>query len=191
MSVIVQCPNCHDTVQFYRLPVERCARCQAEYPEAVRHPAESALGRDLSPKPSLLVLGQFVTSFMAGIVLLLLVLAPFNLASYSIDGQVVTGLEFLRDGGLSFALIGGWFAAIAIGLWRERAWARPVMLAYWPISAALVVALSWHDAHLLSTVVSTGLFTLIAFPTAAWYLYDKENVVAYFKSRAREVSRDA
>lgn len=192
MSVIVQCPSCHDAIQFYRLPVERCPRCQSAYPDAVRHHAESALGRDLAPKPALLVLGQFGTTFMGGICLLFLVLAPFNLASYSISGQAVSGREFLVDGGgYAFGLIGGWVAAIAVGLWRERAWTRPLMLAYWPVSGALTVALEWHEADFVTTIVSMLLFTGVAFATAAWYLYDKENVVAYFAARARGTETSA
>lgn len=188
MSVIVQCPTCHETAQFYRTPIENCPRCQAAYPDVVRRPAESALNRDLAPKPACLVLGQFVTSFGGGLFLLLLALAPFNAASYSVDGQPLSGPEFLRaGGGYGFGLIGIWLTIIAVGLWRERAWARPFMLAYWPISFALMVALSWRDPNFVTSVVSTGLFAIGGFAGAAWYLYDKENVVAYFSSRARAV----
>ena len=188
MSVIVLCPTCHETAQFYRTPIANCPRCQTVYPEIVRQPAESALKRDLAPKPALLVLGQFVTSLGGGLFLLLLALAPFNAASYSINGQPLTGPEFLRaGGGYGFGLIGVWLTVIAVGLWRERAWARPFMLAYWPISLALLAALSWRDSDFVTSVVSTGLFTVAGFAAAAWYLYDKENVVAYFASRARAV----
>lgn len=190
MSVILQCPNCHQTAQFYRRPIENCPRCQAPYPGVIRQPAESALQRDLAPKPALLLLGQIVTTFGGGVFLLLLVLAPFNAASYSINGQPLSGHEFLRaGGGYTFALIGIWLTAIAVGLWRERAWARPFMLAYWPITEALVVAQSWHEPDFVTSVVSTGLFTIAGFAVAAWYLYDKENVVAYFASRARVVDK--
>jgi len=184
VSLIVQCPGCHEATPFHRLPIERCPSCQSVYPTEVRLPAERGLRHSVAPKPALLVLGTFVSGFVGGVCLLFVVLAAFNMGAYRIDTQPVSPCEFLRVGGPSFTLLGLWFGAIAFGLWRERPWARPLMLAYWPLSTALVVALDWRQADAVADGLAAAFFSLIAFAVAAWYLYGKSNVVAFFDARA-------
>lgn len=80
-------------------------------------------------QPDLLIIGKYVSTFAAGIILVLLILAPFGAGDFTIDGETVSGAEFLRrGGGITFAAIGALLVAIAVGLWRGRAWVRPLMM---------------------------------------------------------------
>lgn len=191
MSLLVQCPTCGQTATFHRTPVQRCPRCEGPYPEAISVRAERALRHDLAPKPALLLIGQGICGFAACLFLLFIPLAALNIGSYSISNRPVSSAEFLRVGGPPFVLIGGWFAAIALGLWRDKSWSRPLMLAYWPVSTAIGIALLWNDPDLVTNIASGCIFGAIAMSIAAWYLYRKDNVVAYFDTRARDRKADA
>src|SRR5687768_16262081 len=102
MSVIVLCPNCQFAATFHRTPITLCARCQQPYPDAVRAPAERALGASAAPKPALLVLGQVLSACAAVGFLSVLILAPFDLGTFTIEDQQVSGPEFLRRAGIAF-----------------------------------------------------------------------------------------
>jgi uncharacterized membrane protein HdeD (DUF308 family) len=188
MSTIVQCPTCLETTPFHRPPIASCPRCQASFPESVRGAAERALRHDLAPKPALLVLGQVVMTFMAGIFLLFLPMASFNVGSYSIGDQQMDGHDFVRHGGaLAFGLVGLAFGVIAYGLWRDRPWTRPLMLAYWPVVAAVLVAVAWNDPDFAENVAVACVSGVIETAVAGWYLYRKANVVAYFEAHDPDV----
>jgi hypothetical protein len=136
----------------------------------------------LVPKPALLWVGQFATALAGGMTLLLLALAPFDAGTFTLNGEEVSGPEFLRrGGGLVFAVIGGLFVAIAVGLWRGRGWSRPLMLYYWFVIAAIMIGLSWQQDASLAGAAPSLAFVAFAGGIAAWYLYRKENVVAYFE----------
>lgn len=184
MPVIVLCPSCHEAAAHHRTPVTECPRCHYPYSHDVRASAEDALRRTAVPKPALLLLGQFGSSFTGAVFLGFLLLAPFDVATYNIAGEQMSGAEFLVRAGWVFLLIGGLLVTIGVGLWRERAWARPLMMAYWPMSAVLAYAPSWSGG---SATDLSGLlaFTAIAAAVAWWYLYRKDNVVAYFHVLAR------
>jgi len=182
MSVQVRCPNCAAVVELHRPPVTECARCHVSYPPTVQRNAEEALRHTQAPKPTLLLLGQWFSLLAGAMFLLLLVLAPFDLATYSISGEQVSGPEFLRRVGLGFGLLTAIQLAIAIGLLRDRAWARPLMMYYW--LAAFAVGLSasgWEMSSFLAYAFSCAIPAAVA----GWYLYGKENVVAYFAGRGR------
>lgn len=185
MSVIILCPQCGVATPFHQPPVTSCPHCQAAFSDAVTAPAERALAVDRAPKPFLLQLGIVGSLLFGGIVVLLLLLAPFDLGSYSISGETVSGPEFLRRAGLLFAAFGVTMLAVGLGLWLERAWTRALMMGYW---AALILA--------AATGVMTGSFTggeaasvivesLLALALAGWYLYRKANVVAYYRRLER------
>ena len=150
----------------------------------MRTSAEQALARAQAPKPLLLVLGQWLCVLGGGVMLLLLALAPFDLGSYSISGEVVSGPEFVRRGGLLFGAAGVYQLVLAFGLWRERAWVRPLMVAYWVGFGALVLAVEPTPGGGPEDVVSGMSGVLLCAGIAAWYLYRKRNVAAYFRTLA-------
>lgn len=148
--------------------------------EPVRVVAEQALVRRLHPKPVLMTLGQW-GSFVAGApFVLVLFFAPFDLGSYSVGGEVVSGPEFMRRAGWLFGLFGGLLLVIGVGLWRERPWVRPLMVLFW--AALVLIAVTDPDIQ-RSGLAATIAEAVIAVATAGWYLYGKENVCAYFATR--------
>jgi hypothetical protein len=173
------CPSCQQTSLWSRGPLRACGRCGVAFPEDVRRVAEAALAQSTAPKPLLLSLGQWGSAFFAvgfGVVLLL---APFDAGTFTVDGQVVSGPEFLRRAGVLFATVALLMAAIALGLWRNRPWVRPIMVGYWVLAAAMPLALGGETR---SELWPTSVLLLAAAGIAAWYLYGKENVRAYFEA---------
>ena len=107
-----------------------------------------------------------------------LILAPFNIGTYSISGESVTGPEFLRRMGILFAANAILMLVIAFGIFTERSWARPVMLLFWcgSVAANLILFLRDRDENVGGTLV----LSLIATAVAAWYLYGKDSVTQYY-----------
>ena len=143
--------------------------------------AERALAVDKTPRPFLLQLGMIFSLFFGGVCLLLLVLAPFNLASYSISGQPVSGLEFLRSTGLQFGIVGIIVLAIGLGLWLEKAWTRTLMMWSWGVTTAVPVVQLITGSLTGTDAAAIIVSNLIASALAASYLYGKATVVAYYR----------
>lgn len=160
-------------------------RCRAALPEPLRLATERALARAQAPKPLLLTLGQWGSLFAGPIFLLALLLAPFDLGTFSIGDEVVSGPEFLRRGGWIFAVVGGLLLAIGVGLWRERPWARPLMVGYW-LSFALLALTDAESG--VGDLAGAAAFGVVGAGVAAWYVYRKPNVRSYFEARAAEAS---
>ena len=95
-------------------------------------------------------------------------------------GETFSSWDALTHGGLSLPLAGCVCIAIGVGIWEERPWSRHLMIAYWIMSFATGVGRATTINGLsvaLTTTIFTGIFVL-----TGWYLYAKENVVAYYKS---------
>lgn len=181
MSVIVLCPSCGVATPFNRLPVATCPRCHAVLPEAVMAPAERALAVDRAPKPILLQVGMISSAVFGGVVVFILVLAPFGLGSYSINGEAVSGPEFFRQAGLLFGSLGILMLAIGLGLWLDRAWTRMLMMGYWGVLAVAGVAQLVTGSSTVSDAIGFIVESFVALALAGWYLYRKDNVVAYYQ----------
>jgi hypothetical protein len=118
-----------------------------------------------------------------------LVLAPLNIGTYTINGEPVTGPEFLRRVGLGYGLAGVACIVIAFGLYREQPWTRVLMLLYWIVLGATMLGLTLADSSIGNAIVVTVFGAGVPLVVAYWYLYSKENVVAYY--RALEQEQDA
>jgi hypothetical protein len=94
----------------------------------------------------------------------------------------VTKAEFFGDTPVLWIFVPAiaFTAVIAWAIWRERAWVRQVILAFWLIPFAM--ALFVPDADMASRIASSA-STVIGVAVTAWYLYKKSNVVAYFERR--------
>jgi hypothetical protein len=181
MSVQVLCPACGYVAEVHRPPITECARCHAPLPEELRLATERALARERVPKPLLLTIGQWLSLLSGTAFLLSLLFAPFDLGTYTIGEDVVSGPEFLRRAGVMFVLSGGLLVAIGVGLWRVRQWVRPLMIGYWLLWPLLALA----DAESgVEDVVGAFVFAALAAGIAVWYLYRKSNVRTYFEARA-------
>jgi hypothetical protein len=180
MSVQTLCPTCAQVTEWHKPPVGACPHCQSAYPDRLRISTEASLRHSETPTPVLLVLGLYGSALTAAMFALVFILAPFDLGNYSINDQAVSGPVFLRQAGLVFALVVGILGAIAVGLWRERAWVRPLMIAYWLLLPLGTLSLDgWTPGSLIAAV---GMAAVCA-GVAALYLYGRPNVVAYFEVR--------
>jgi hypothetical protein len=186
MSIQILCPMCGVVAEVHRPPVTDCAHCHALFPATLREATERALTRERAPMPLLLMLGQWGSLITGALFLVLIALAPFDLGNFSISGESVTGPEFLRRGGWLMGLIGAILLSVAVGLLRERSWARPLMLLYW---LSLMLLSFIGDAGGVSEIVLSGVVMLTCTGVAAWYLFQKPNVKAYFESRSDDSAR--
>ena len=140
------------------------------------------------PMPGLLLLGRFGSVLAGGIFLVLLLLAPWDIGSYSINNEPVSGPEFLRRGGVAWGVVTIDLLATAYALWTEQWWSRWTMLAYWVIVAVTTWTLRENTMDGVAGVLS---FLVFGCGPAVWYLFAKENVVRYFEMLERRADRAA
>jgi FtsH-binding integral membrane protein len=187
MPASLVCPSCGSATTYHRPPVTTCPNCQAALPDALRQAAEASLLRQKAPRPTLLTIGLY-TAPAAGIVLVLAVLlAAFNASfvRYTINGETVSGHEFLRTAGAAFGAMGIASLAIAFGVWKERAWTRYLIMAFWAVVLATNIGFGWAQsgfAGVVSAVAGSALVVVLV----GWYLFGKENVVEYYQALERE-----
>jgi hypothetical protein len=79
-------------------------------------------------------------------------------------------------------LLGSILVLIGVGLRTRAPWSRPLMMGFWAVLAltniaGLIVQFRNHG----SSRWEADLTALFALPVAAWYLFVKENVVAYYE----------
>src|SRR5256885_6454377 len=104
MPASLVCPSCGSAPTSHRPPVTNCPNCQAALPAALRQAAEASLLRQKAPRPTLLTIGLY-TAPAAGMMLVLAVLLAAVNASfvrYTVNGETVSGHEFLRTAGAAF-----------------------------------------------------------------------------------------
>ena len=155
----------------------------------LRQPAEASLLRQNAPRPTLLTVGLYVAPGFGTVCLLGVLAAATNarFVRFSIDGDTVTGHEFLATTGAGMTVMGVLALAIAYGIWQERSWTRWLILGFWTAVVAMNVGLGWANSGpsgAVSAVVAVALFVLLV----GWYLFGKENVVEYYRALGREES---
>jgi uncharacterized membrane protein YtjA (UPF0391 family) len=103
----------------------------------------------------------------------------------------VTLFEFLRRAGIYYLLIGGSAVTAAYAIWRERSWSRWPMVFFWLAQVAGAIGSGWADAGIAGA--AAGLASLlIILVLVGWYLFDKENVVEYYRSlEKKEAAEEA
>lgn len=115
--------------------------------------------------------------------LAVLLLAPFDIGEFTHNGQAISGPQFLRVAGPTFVVVGLLFVAIGWGLWRTKWWARPLIMFYWLAITVIIIAVSWGTPEGLTQALGTLASVVPLAAIAWWYLYRKENVVAYFAAQ--------
>ncbi len=134
--------------------------------------------------PLLIRLGHWVTMFALLVGVAGLALAPWDVVDYSIGNESVSGTEFLRGVGVPYTVLLAVLTAVAVGLQQQRRWVRGAMLAAW-VAAAYYAA---DDAIVgglgRPEIISRVAGCLVAGAIAAWYLYRKSDVAAWFRSLA-------
>jgi hypothetical protein len=149
----------------------------------MRQAIAAGVARDSAQRPVLLTVGMVGALFIGGISSLFLVLAPFDIGTYTFDGEPISGPEFLRRLGLLWTAHCALLLGIGYALLSGKSWSRTFMMLHWLLMIAGMVALAWREpAGTLACSVVTLLFPV---SIAAWYLYAKENVVRYYDSLRR------
>ena len=158
-----------------------CSRCGAVVPEAVG----DASGGVSEGRPPLLMFLMIFLAFFAffGALITLITLAMPGNDDYLVDNDVATKGEFLMKmlpSTLRFLFAG----PIAYGLWKERRWARPLLLAFVGLSEFGKFFLpGWKEAP-AGVIVPRLILSGILFGLLSWYLYGKRNVVRYYRARS-------
>jgi hypothetical protein len=128
---------------------------------------------------------MWLSAFFGGLWTFLLLLAPFNLGTFAIDDQLVSGPYFLSHAG-PFLLPGvALLLAIAFGIRTGRTWVRVAMVAFWTVVA--VHAATWMWLADSPDWVSLLLVAVIG-GSAVWYIYGNGNVRAYYGALERRGS---
>lgn len=187
MSTHFVCPNCGAPGRAGGSAPLVCSHCKAELPATLRAVLEDAIQREAVPLPAFLMIGRFGTLFVGSIFALLLALAPFDLASYSIGEEAVSGPEFLRRVGFLWGALTITILAISYALWTERWWSRWLMAGYWVLAAAGMLVIDEGAGGGIGGALTMLFFGLIP---AAWYLFGKENVVRYFRELERRADSE-
>lgn len=192
MPVGLVCPRCSVATTFHRAPVTACPSCQALFPDELRLSAEANLARQRAVRPTLLTIGIYGSGLVGGLTLFLMSLAPFNIGSFSIDGQAVTGPEFLRSAGVVFVTAGALCVAISYGLWKERPWTRELMMLFWVVIDAFLIVEAIMNPNADPGLIGTCFYAAAYVVGAGWYLYFRKGVVEYYAAlRMTEQARTA
>src|SRR2546430_10669159 len=71
--------------------------------------------------------------------------------------------------------------ALPISIWRERSWSRWAIVVFWIAQLAAAVGFGWAAAG-MTGVAGAVASLLLLLVLVGWYLFDKENVVTYYRS---------
>lgn len=192
MPASLVCPGCGSATTYHHPPVTTCPNCQAALPEALRQAAEASLLRQKAPRPILLTIGLYTAPAAGMMLVLAFILAALNASfvRYTINGEAVSGHEFMRTAGAAFGATGIASLAIAFGIWKERWWSRYVIMAFWAVVVAMNVGFGWAQSGfggVASAVAGSALVVVLV----GWYLFGKENVVEYYQALEREQAAEA
>jgi hypothetical protein len=104
-------------------------------------------------------------------------------AAGAVDVEIINGELLGPAGALFAALIYGLIGFTGWAVYRNRYWSRPLLL--WlpiPVTACLAAIAYSENLNVSAAVLEYTLTTVV--PSMAilyWYLYRKENVVAYYQ----------
>lgn len=135
------------------------------------------------------VFAGFWASIVCVVLLALVAMIGLDTGSFEFNGEPVSREEFAQKLPLMAAALGTpaiYLGAVALGIWRGRAWVRPAVLVFWLlVSVGLVLQGVLGMVDLVLAVASS-----IAYITfVAWYFYFKPNVVNYYRSLQNPVKR--
>jgi len=141
--------------------------------------AAATLATEATPRPLLITLGVGFCALWGGTALLILAIAVLGSGPYRVHGVEVSKGEFLTSAGfLWMPIMTLYCAVVAYLVFTERSSARPAMLVPW---IAGVIAYPFiPDVDAGSRLIGI-IWCVVVGGIAAWYLYRKPNVVAYFE----------
>jgi hypothetical protein len=129
-------------------------------------------------RPRLLTFCLWWALVTGSLSILFLALAPFDLGSYSINETAVSGPEFLRRIGILWTAMSLSCLAIAYALWKDLEWSREAIMFFWLVTTVTLVVSAKQDGQSVIGSLFTGGFCATL---AAWYLYGRDRVSAYYR----------
>ena len=147
--------------------------------------------------PFLLLGGMGFSAFFAGVETLayaaLVVMVPFS-KTYSLERQHVSRGEFFSAMWpffLAYPVVLASFGGVAVGLWREREWAREAMTGFWLVGAGATVIAQFVSPQPPSDFAAGLASFLFIAALAAWCLCGTAGVLAYYRAvNARQATQE-
>lgn len=146
--------------------------------------SKTMLAEDAGPRrrlqmPLLLRVGMVGSVFLSVVLFIGWVALVLGQSSvFWINHEQVSRIQFLSGGGYVLFLLPLLLGGIGYGLWKERAWARPLMVFFWLI----LVTPSVISLLLGGGDKKSHLGALACLLIVVWYLYFKRNVVSYYRT---------
>ncbi len=130
MPIPVFCPTCKKAITVYLPSTSTCAACGTPFPDELLEVIRFQLNEATHKRPIVLTISMVFFAVWGGFVLLGIFLPPFLNGSFYINGEAVTGGEFLRQVGLAWGLMGLCAVAIFIGIFLQSSWSRHLIVFY-------------------------------------------------------------
>jgi hypothetical protein len=178
MSAVLVCPNCNATASPSTADQPACSVCGTPFPGPISSFDKRTEERQ---RPFLILLLMVFLAFFAlfGALITLITLMVPGSEGYLVDNQLATKDDFLLKmvpSILRFLAA----APIAYGLWKERGWARPMLLAFFAIPELGKYLLpGWREAP-ASAIIPRLLLSMALVGFLGWYLYRKRSVIDYY-----------
>jgi len=180
MNLLLVCPSCRTTTEFQGSGQPVCSACGTRLSEGVD--AASPHAADRQRPLFLLMLMVFLGSLAAiGLIITFLTVTVPGNEEYIVDNRLATQSDFLIKM-LPFILLYLTAVPIAYGLWKERPWTRPLLIAFFSIpefGKYFTPRWSGAPAH---AFIPRFLLSALLIGLLAWYLYRKRNVVRYYNA---------
>ena len=130
------------------------------------------------PRPRLLTAGAAISTFLSAIWCVILFGYALGHGEISAAGEPIPRDQFFaRGGGWLVAAIAIW-AAVSVGLWMHRTWARPLALVFWLLLGGAMASASPDTSSAYGYIG----FACACLVLAALYLYAVPGVRAYYES---------
>lgn len=180
MNSVLVCPNCRTPTEYQGSGQPACSACGTKLSARADAAGNQAAERQ---RPLLLLMLMVFLASLATIGLIITfmtVTVPGN-EDYIVDNRLATQSDFLIKM-FPFILLYLAAAPIAYGLWKERPWTRPLLVAFFAIPEfGKYLTPRWSEAP-AHAFIPRFILSAILIGLLGWYLYKKRNVVRYYNA---------
>ncbi len=189
MAIQVLCPSCKAVSSIAAPNATECPVCHVGYPDDLRESLVLAIRDEEIEPPGPIVFGQWACGIGGILLLFFMLLTPFDIGTYTVNDHRVSGPEFIRIVGVPWAVSAAVLLLIFVGLWRQRAWSRPFIVAFCPLSGGLFATTAYGMGGTTGDAIVVLVSTLIPAGFFAWYLYGTRRPAEYFAFLKRKCRR--
>lgn len=180
MSAVLVCPNCRATTEYQDSGQPACSTCGTRLSAG----ADAAAGQEADrQRPLLLLIFMVFLGFLAtiGVIITFMTVTVPGNEEYIVDNRLATQSDFLVKM-LPFILLHLAAVPIAYGLWKERPWTRPLLVAFFAIPEfGKYLTPRWSEAP-AHAIIPRFILSALLIGFLSWYLYRKQNVVRYYNA---------